>query len=169
MTHHLDELMRLADALGAAMVDLETAIRWDGAKERAEAACDIEAARTALRTAIAKALDEARGAVPLPEPYRPNESGSTPVLARWVVETPAGWLAAYDKEAFGAYASAARGAPPGWQLVPVEPTPTMISEGSCTQSLPGPHYISDAAAKQCWTAMLAAAPTQPAIAGKEQP
>ena len=48
--------------------------------------------------------------------------------------------------------------PEGWKLVPVEPTETMIGEGSCASSLPGPHYISEDCAKQCWEYMLAAAP-----------
>lgn len=48
--------------------------------------------------------------------------------------------------------------PEGWKLVPIEPTETMISEGSCASSLPGPHYISEGCAQQCWKYMLAAAP-----------
>ena len=48
--------------------------------------------------------------------------------------------------------------PEGWKLVPIEPTEKMISEGSCASSLPGPHYISEDCAKQCWEYMLAAAP-----------
>ena len=51
--------------------------------------------------------------------------------------------------------------PPGFKLVPVEPTEEMLSEGSCAQSLPGPHYISESAAAQCWAYMLAAAPEAP--------
>ena len=37
------------------------------------------------------------------EPYRPNESGSTQCIVRWLVDTPGGWIGAYDKEAFDAY------------------------------------------------------------------
>ena len=48
--------------------------------------------------------------------------------------------------------------PEGWKLVPVEPTETMISEGSCASGLPGHHYISEDCAKQCWEYMLAATP-----------
>ena len=48
--------------------------------------------------------------------------------------------------------------PEGWKLVPIEPTETMIGEGSCASSLPGPHYISEGCAQQCWKYMLAAAP-----------
>ena len=48
--------------------------------------------------------------------------------------------------------------PEGWKLVPIEPTEKMISDGSCASSLPGPHYISEDCAKQCWKYMLAAAP-----------
>ena len=48
--------------------------------------------------------------------------------------------------------------PEGWKLVPIEPTETMISEGSCASSLHGPHYISEGCAQQCWKYMLAAAP-----------
>ena len=48
--------------------------------------------------------------------------------------------------------------PEGWKLVPIEPTEKMINEGTCAATLPGPHYIDSACAKQCWTNMLAAAP-----------
>ena len=48
--------------------------------------------------------------------------------------------------------------PEGWKLVPIEPTETMVSAGSCASSLPGPHYISEGCAQQCWKYMLAAAP-----------
>lgn len=48
--------------------------------------------------------------------------------------------------------------PYGWKWVPIEPTEKMISEGSCAQSLPGPHYISESAAKACWKYMIAATP-----------
>lgn len=34
------------------------------------------------------------------EPTRPNESGATPALVRWQVETPVGWLGAWDREPF---------------------------------------------------------------------
>ena len=47
--------------------------------------------------------------------------------------------------------------PEGWKLVPIEPTEKMINEGTCAATLPGPHYIDSACAKQCWTNMLAAA------------
>ena len=44
---------------------------------------------------------------PLPEPQRPNESGSTPCLVRWMVDMPDGlWLGAHDREAFEAYGRA---------------------------------------------------------------
>lgn len=55
-------------------------------------------------------------------------------------------------------AKQAEAVPQGWKLVPVEPTEKMISEGSCAQSLPGPHYITESAARRCWQLMLAAAP-----------
>lgn len=42
------------------------------------------------------------------QPKRPNESGSTLCEVRWLVETPAGWLGAYDTEAFEAAAKIAR-------------------------------------------------------------
>ena len=48
--------------------------------------------------------------------------------------------------------------PEGWKPVPIEPTETMIGEGSCASSLPGPHYISEGCAQQCWKYMIAAAP-----------
>ena len=56
----------------------------------------------------------------------------------------------------------------GWTLVPVVPTEKMIGEGSCAQSLPGPHYISESAAKACWKYMLAAAPAQQAGAPTQE-
>jgi hypothetical protein len=43
---------------------------------------------------------------PLPEPQRPNEDGQTMCAVRWIVETPAGWLGSWDREAFDAYVSA---------------------------------------------------------------
>ena len=52
-------------------------------------------------------------------------------------------------------------APEGWKLVPVVPTPKMVSEGSCAVTLPGPRYIDESAAKKCWAHMLAAAPQPP--------
>ena len=48
--------------------------------------------------------------------------------------------------------------PDGWKLVPIEPTEKMINEGTCASTLPGPHYIESACAKQCWVNMIAAAP-----------
>lgn len=42
----------------------------------------------------------------LQEPQPPNESGETFCGVRWMVETPAGWLGSYDKEAFRAYGEA---------------------------------------------------------------
>ena len=58
----------------------------------------------------------------------------------------------------GAQAQPAPSIPEGWKLVPIEPTEKMISEGSCASSLPGPHYISEGCAQQCWKYMIAAAP-----------
>ncbi|MBR8471207.1 MULTISPECIES: hypothetical protein [Burkholderia] len=58
--------------------------------------------------------------------------------------------------------------PEGWTLVPVEPTEKMISEGSCAQSLPGPHYISEAAAKACWKHMIAATPPSADAAAEDK-
>lgn len=43
----------------------------------------------------------------LVKPTQPNADGQTMCSARWMVETPAGWLAARDKEAFAAYAAQA--------------------------------------------------------------
>lgn len=42
-------------------------------------------------------------AVALAEPKAPNEEGSTQCVVRWMLETPGGWLGAYDKSAFDAY------------------------------------------------------------------
>lgn len=42
------------------------------------------------------------------QPERVNStSGDTLCTVRWMVETPAGWLGAYNREAFDAYAAAA--------------------------------------------------------------
>lgn len=40
------------------------------------------------------------------EPTQINPDGPTPCLIRWMVETEAGWLGAWDREAFDAYAAA---------------------------------------------------------------
>lgn len=48
--------------------------------------------------------------------------------------------------------------PLGWKLVPIVPTEKMVNEGSCAQSLPGPHYIESRAARKCWEYMIEAAP-----------
>ena len=40
------------------------------------------------------------------EPKRPNDAGVTPCSVQWVVETGAGWLGAWNREAFDAYADA---------------------------------------------------------------
>lgn len=42
------------------------------------------------------------------KPKRANESGSSPTICRWFVETPAGWLGAWNVEAFDAAAKIAR-------------------------------------------------------------
>ncbi len=38
----------------------------------------------------------------------PNESGSTQCIVRWMIETPAGWIGSYDKEALIAFAAEVR-------------------------------------------------------------
>ena len=40
-------------------------------------------------------------------PKRPNDEGEAICHVRWMVETPAGWLGAWDHQAFDAYVSAA--------------------------------------------------------------
>ena len=40
-------------------------------------------------------------------PKRPNDEGEAICHVRWMVETPAGWLGAWDRQAFDAYVSAA--------------------------------------------------------------
>ena len=40
-----------------------------------------------------------------PEPAPPNAEGATMCTVRWMVETENGWLGAYDKAAFRAYAA----------------------------------------------------------------
>ena len=67
----------------------------------------------------------------------------------------AAWKAAKRHEV---QAQPAPSIPEGWKLVPIEPTETMIGEGSCASSLPGPHYIGEGCAQQCWKYMLAATP-----------
>jgi hypothetical protein len=62
MTHHLDELMRLSDAVANAAEDLGHATMREHGVDIKEAAARLDVRMTALRTAIAKALDEARGA-----------------------------------------------------------------------------------------------------------
>lgn len=59
MTHHLDELMRLHDEACDAECEYREALRIDVGVQAAGMKSGL--ADTALRTAIAKALDEARG------------------------------------------------------------------------------------------------------------
>ena len=40
-------------------------------------------------------------------PKRPNDEGEAICHVRWMVETPAGWLGAWDRQAFDAYVSEA--------------------------------------------------------------
>ena len=44
-------------------------------------------------------LEKLRAGMELPEPKRPNESGETLGLVRWQIETPNGWIGAWDKQA----------------------------------------------------------------------
>ena len=39
-------------------------------------------------------------------PKRPNDEGEAICHVRWMIETPAGWLGAWDRQAFDAYVSA---------------------------------------------------------------
>jgi hypothetical protein len=82
-------------------------------------------------------------------PKRPNEAGETSCLVRWIVETPAGWLGAYDREAFDAFRA-------GWQ--PIETAPRdgrwvivyrPKSDGSYIPSV-GPDYWMTEKRLQCW-------------------
>lgn len=59
----------------------------------------------------------------------------------------------------------------GWKLVPVEPTERMVGDGGCAVGLIGLPYIGDAAARQAWGYMLAAAPqpAPPATAAPSDP
>lgn len=62
------------------------------------------------------------------------------------LETESAWEAWQARAALSAPA-----VPPGWVLVPVEPTPEMLTEGDQkTWIFP---------ARECWEAMLAAAPS----------
>lgn len=36
---------------------------------------------------------------PLPEPIPPNEAGTAPCIVKWMLETPAGWIGSWHKEA----------------------------------------------------------------------
>ncbi len=36
---------------------------------------------------------------PLPKPYRPNDSGETPCLVRYMHEGPGGWVGSWDAQA----------------------------------------------------------------------
>ena len=40
-------------------------------------------------------------------PKRPNDEGEAICHVRWMIETPAGWIGAWDRQAFDAYVSAA--------------------------------------------------------------
>ena len=31
--------------------------------------------------------------------YRPNDEGATMCIVRWLMDTPAGWIGAYDRDA----------------------------------------------------------------------
>lgn len=42
----------------------------------------------------------------MPAPYQPNAEGATLCTVRWMIDTPAGWIGAYDKEALLAYGKA---------------------------------------------------------------
>lgn len=69
------------------------------------------------------------------EPKPPNESGSTSCIVRWMrwmVETPSGWLGAWDKEAFAAYARsvlATQQAPTGVPQQAQEPLGEIVTFG----------------------------------------
>lgn len=42
------------------------------------------------------------------DPVPPNQDGSTSCIVQWFIETSSGWLGAWDKGAFDAFASAIR-------------------------------------------------------------
>jgi hypothetical protein len=134
MTHHLDELMRQVPGTELANV----AFNWAQAPGYVltQADCDMlhglrlryDAARTALRTAIAKALDEARGAW-LPIETAPKDgaqflgvTGTGSLAITWWLAAHGGFYAGGDK--FGPYIWTSHGAPAlcGWQPLPPAPT-----------------------------------------------
>lgn len=47
----------------------------------------------------AKERERLASASNLPEPQPVNESGSTTAITRWMIETPHGWVGAWDKDA----------------------------------------------------------------------
>ena len=120
-------------------------------RDRLEAA---EKERDALRAKIEQMEKQ--------EPYSYIYEYSNPIDGSPVWrDKPGYWNAQFPKSSKPLYlASGAQPAPSipeGWKLVRIEPTEKMISDGSCASSLPGPHYISEHCAKQCWGYMLAAA------------
>lgn len=67
---------------------------------------------------------ELEDAVDTLEPTQPDPDEPTPCLVRWMVETEAGWLGAWDREAFDAYAASCIAKNDGtnsWQ--PIETAP----------------------------------------------
>ena len=97
------------------------------------------------------------------EPYSYIYEYSNPIDGSPVWrDMPGYWNAQFPKSSKPLYlapgAQPAPIIPEGWKLVPIDPTEKMINEGSCASSLPGPHYISEDCAKQCWEYMLVAAP-----------
>ena len=66
------------------------------------------------------------------EPTQINPDGPTPCLIRWMVETEAGWLGAWDREAFDAYAAARIAEDHGtnpWRPIETAPEPPGILSG----------------------------------------
>jgi hypothetical protein len=150
MTHHLDELMRLHDEACDAECEYREALRIDVGAQAAGMKSGL--ADTALRTAIAKALDEARGAW---QPISTAPRDETVVLL-------AGGTWADDDFDFAAPQTgvmAARWRPyvsrgvdySAWAIASTEAGHSLVTYDNPTHWQP-----------------LPPAPTQPATAGKEQ-
>jgi len=89
MTIDKETILRIARESGAAF-DLLAMGRHDGVLFTA---FELERFAAALLTNSAESCAE------VPEPQPVNESGSTMTVTRWMVETPHGWVGAWDKSA----------------------------------------------------------------------
>ena len=144
-----DIVDRLNDSLSAGYSELR--------KEAAQEIFQLRKERFALQAKI-EAMEQQEPVAWLHESRRDSDVVTSAVKHVWG-KVAVGSMAAYSIPLYLApSAQPAPRVPEGWKLVPVEPTETLISEGSCASGLPGPHYISEDCAQQCWKYMIAAAP-----------